>query len=249
MIAVVMAAYNEAAHLDELLPRVATTVNGMPVQVIVVCDGSIDGTCPVAERHGATVVPLPSNQGKWSAVRAGIRVAKRKGASVFVTMDSDGQHDPDALAALVAPLFRSRADIAVGSRYLNNPGRGCAPRNRYLVRVATIAILQRLLRRRYTDPYSGYRAFSAEAIAHLSLRGDRYQGELETLFDAHRLGLLVEELPVAKVYGDDTSKMGAFHGRLWGRLAVLIQYGRVLVRNCSVALRRANRPASSRLAA
>jgi dolichol-phosphate mannosyltransferase len=230
MIAAVFAAYNEAHRIGDVLARVPDTIHGDGVAAIVVCDGSTDGTCVAAARAGAIVVALRQNHGKWYAVRRGLEAAREIGATTIVLIDSDGQHDPEAMVALVEPVASGAADLSIGSRYLEDPGQGSAPRNRYLVRRSTIALLERLIGRRYTDPYSGYRCLAAGVLAQMRLAGDRYQGELECIFEAHRLGLSVVEVPVAKVYGSGTSKMGAFHGRLVGRLSVLAQYSQVFVR-------------------
>lgn len=233
MIAVLMAAYNEAPRLGALLARMPATIGGETVEVIVVCDGSTDGTCAEAARHNCIVVALGNNRGKWFAVRQGLAVASKRGATMVVTMDSDGQHEPEVLAEIVRPVAHGRADMAIGSRYLVDQGRGNTPRNRYVVRTSTIAILEKLVGNRYTDPFSGYRCFSAEALQQIVFKGDRYEGELEAILEASRLGLKVSEVPIARIYDTNTSKMGAHKGKLLGRLSVLHQYGKTMARYVS----------------
>jgi len=238
MIAAVLAAYNEAHHLGDVLRGMPRSIADEPVAAVVVCDGSTDGTCAEAARQGAVVVPLRGNHGKWFAVRRGLEAARGIGADTIVLIDSDGQHDPTLMGELVEPVTAGVADMTVGSRYLTDPGRGITPRNRYLVRKVSIALLRRMIGRHYTDPFSGYRCTSADVLEQMRFSGDRYQGELEGLFEAHRLGLRVAEVPVPRVYGTDTSKMGAFHGRLLGRMSVLRQYGGVFARHAALARRR-----------
>ena len=99
MIAVVVPAFNEADRLRILLPRIPACLFGVPVQVIVVSDGSTDGTEAVALDHGAVLVGFPRNRGKGAALRAGFARAMELDLSLLVTMDADGQHDPADLAA------------------------------------------------------------------------------------------------------------------------------------------------------
>lgn len=223
MIVVVIPAYNEGPRLGAVLSRIPECLLRRAVRVVVVSDGSTDETPSVALEHGASLVPLGSNRGKGAALRAGLRRATSFAFDHVVTMDGDGQHDPGDLEGLVLPAVRGWADVVVGSRYLTNPARGGTPLNRYLVRRALI----RALRSRgvvSTDPCSGFRCFTREALRRLPLDGDRYQVEVETLLDAAIHGVRVAEVPVARIYGPGLSKMGGEGFRLWGRLAVVSQY-------------------------
>lgn len=223
-ICVVIPALNEARCLRTLLPRIPERLLGEPIRVIVVNDGSTDGTERVARQAGADVLSFPANRGKAEALRSGLDEALRVGGRLMVTMDADGQHDPTFLEDLVGPVALGRWDISIGSRYLRDPGLGSTPLNRYLVRRATISWLRRVLGRHHSDPYSGYRCFSRAALARIALGGDRYQCELEQLFDAAAHGLRIVEVPVPRRYGRGTTKMGGRRGRLVGRIGVVWQY-------------------------
>ncbi len=227
---IVIAAFDEAAGLRALLPALPDRLHGLELHPIVVSDGSSDGTADVARAHRATVIEFGRNRGKGAAVQAGVDRARELGFEVLVTMDADGQHAVDDLAGVVEPVAHGEADVALGSRYLEKPGRHGVPINRYLVRRATIVILRRLLSRTFTDPYCGYRAFSEKAIDLIDFEGAHYEGELEAIFDVARHGLPVVEVPVARIYGRGTSKMGAQRGRLLGRLAVLRCYAKTIAR-------------------
>jgi glycosyltransferase involved in cell wall biosynthesis len=231
VIAVVVPAFNEADRLRILLPRVPAYLFGMPVRVVVVSDGSTDGTEAVARDHGTVLVPLPRHRGKGAALRAGIARAMEMGLKVLVTMDADGQHDPADLERLVQPVMAGECALAVGSRFLSSyRSRGPAPVNRYLVRKVLVATLRATLGRTYTDPCCGYRCFSCQALQAIRLRGDHYQSELETLFEAAIHGLSVTEVPVRADYPPGCSKMGARFGRLAGRAWVIGQYVRTIAR-------------------
>jgi glycosyltransferase involved in cell wall biosynthesis len=224
MIAVVIPALNEADRLRILLPRIPACLFGLPVQVVVVSDGSIDGTDVVARDQGAVLVGLPRHRGKGAALRAGFARARELGPALLVTMDADGQHDPADLERLVQPVMAGACTLAVGSRFLSDPSRGPAPLNRYLVRKVLTAALRATLGRTYTDPCCGYRCFSFQALQAIRLQGNHYQSELEALFEAAIHGLSVVEVPVRGDYPPGSSKMGAQYGRLAGRVWVIGQY-------------------------
>lgn len=239
MIAVVIPAFNEADRLRTLLPRIPASLFDAPVQVIVVSDGSTDGTEVVALDHGTVLVRLPRQRGKGAALRAGIARAMELDPSALVTMDADGQHDPADLERLVQPVMAEKCALAIGNRFLSDPSRGSTPLNRYLVRKVLVAALLATLGRTYTDPCCGYRCFSVEALQVIGLQGNHYQSELEALFEAAIHGLTVVEVPVRRDYPPGCSKMGAQFGRLAGRVWVISQYISTIARK-SRELRRAH---------
>ncbi len=181
------------------------------------------------------------NQGKGASLRLGLAQLDGCTFDGVIFMDTDGQHDPEYLPQLIRPVIDDIADMVVGSRYLTSPARGKTPWNRYLVRTATVATLNRILGVRITDPYSGYRVMNPAMLASLDLIGDRYESELEMLFSAHRAGLRIDERPISKVYSGTTSKMSARRGRLLGRAEVVWGYATTIVRGA----RRSRRPNTS----
>ncbi len=224
MIYVLIPAFNEADSLARVLPKVPCELDGRPVQTIVVCDGSTDGTCRVAAQNGAEVIDLWPNCGKGSAVQGGaIRMLDRAFDAV-VTMDGDGQHDPNDLIRLVRPVLAEDCDITIGSRYLEDSSRGSTPMNRYLVRTLFTRVLRRKLQQPVTDPFTGFRCMSSRAFRQVRLTGRAYEGELEVRFEAELHGLKVIEVPIERIYGANCSKMGETLGPLRGRLRVLSGY-------------------------
>ena len=243
MIYAIMTAYNEAASLLTLLPRMPATVNSRALRIIVVDDGSTDATADVARAYECTVIRSEMNRGKGASLRAGLAALEGEHFDAVVLMDSDGQHDPAHLAALTEPIVDGVAEMVVGSRYLATTERGDTPWNRYLVRSGTVAVLNRILSTNITDPYSGYRALTPQSIECITLRGDRYESELEMLFCANQRGLRVVEVPIPKIYGPATSKMGARNGRVLGRVDVVSRYALTIARE-SVRLSRSQQAKS-----
>ena len=230
MIQVLMTAYNEERALGALLEQMPKWVHRRAVEIMIVDDGSSDFTSVVALTHGCAVVTSPENHGKGASLQIGLGALRDVHYDVLILMDSDGQHDPGQLSAMAAPILEDEADLVVGSRYLDSPGRGKAPRNRYAVRSITVFLVNRILSIGITDPYSGYRAMTPQAAQCMELNGDRYESELEMLFCASRHEMRVIERPIPKIYGPATSKMGARHGAVFGRIDVVSRYALTIAR-------------------
>jgi len=228
MISVIMAAYNEERSISALLAGMPTRLLGHDIEVLVVDDGSSDGTADIARSFGSDVIRFDDNRGKGAAIRRGLESLHDSPCDAIVLMDADGQHDPAAIECLIDPILQGEADIVVGSRYTTT-GRGSAPLNRYLVRTFTVAAIRRLLGVAVSDPYSGFRALAPDAARLLNIRGDRYECELEMIFYAHRSHLRVEERPIPMIYGTGTSKMGSRRGAFLGRISVLAGYTKTMV--------------------
>src|ERR1051326_4180590 len=121
-IAVVMPAYNEAGMISSVISRIPSEIDGMTVVPIVVDDGSKDGTADAARRSGALVIRHLTNLGVGAATITGLRAAQKLNARVIVTLDSDGQHDPEEISSLVRCLLDGPFDVVIGSRILSPEG-------------------------------------------------------------------------------------------------------------------------------
>lgn len=189
----VIPAYREAGRVGDVVRAVRRL--GVPLDVVVVDDGSPDDTAAEAEAAGAMVVRHPFNLGYGSALHSGYCYAWRAGYARVLQMDADGQHDPTMLPRLVAALDAG-ADIALGSRYLD----GCAPAQSLLRCVGTKLfawVASRWLRTRITDPTSGFQGLSRRALE--SVVHDGFPEDFpdtDVLIEHHRRGLKVTEVPV-----------------------------------------------------
>jgi hypothetical protein len=191
--AVVIPAYNEAGNLPSVLGQMPTHVDGLQTMPILIADGCTDDTEEVARALGAGVIRRDLRRGSGAAVRLGYKAAIEAGAKIVVTIDADGQHDPKEMQALVEPILRGRADMVQGSRILGSFEMEST------IRMYGVKLFSKLLtvlgRTRITDPSTGYRAMTAEALGRLDLRQDQFYVS-EVILDASRKGLRVEEVPI-----------------------------------------------------
>ncbi|WP_238156753.1 glycosyltransferase [Kribbella sp. VKM Ac-2571] len=218
-VVVVIAAYNEAGGIGQVLTDMPRTCAGLQVDVLVVVDGATDNTADIAREHGAYVCIAPSNRGQGAALRLGYHLAAQGGARYVVTTDADGQYDNDELETLLEPILLDRADFVTGSRRL---GAEDADSRLRWVGVRVFAVLASILtRKKLTDTSFGFRAMRAELATAVTLREPQYQSS-ELLLGALALGARVVELPMTmRRRGDGSSKKGP--GIVYGA-----NYGRVM---------------------
>jgi len=219
-IAIVIPAYEERENLAELLPHIPASVCGLPAAVLVVDDGSSDGTADAASAGGAVVARLAANAGGGAALKVGYALVADAGAEIVVTMDADGQHRPEDLERLVEPVRSGRAQLAQGSRVLGHADGGV------FVRELGISIFNRLIgtltRTRVTDCSNSFRAVRAELLAQLDLRQRQFHAA-ELLIEAITRGAAIEEVPVsvlARRHGASKKPPTLRYGAGFGRAIV-----------------------------
>lgn len=191
---VVIPAYNEQDALPGVLAELARALPD--ADVVVVDDGSHDRTLDVARAGGAAALRLPYNLGIGGALRAGFRYAAVHGYRQAVQFDADGQHDPDEIATLLAPLDEG-ADLVIGSRFAD--GRTDYQVGR--IRRRAMRVLGRAVRflsgQEFTDTSSGFRAFGPAALELFAADYPaEYMESVEALVMACTSGLHVVEVPV-----------------------------------------------------
>lgn len=219
-VVVVIAAYNEAEGIEDVLATLPKELCGLTCDVVVVDDGSADGTADAIESTRAYAVSCPLNRGQGAALRLGYRVAREHGASYVVTTDADGQYDVDDLPTVLAPILDGRADFVTGSRILGHQHTHDRVRRagvHVFARIASVLTGQRL-----TDTSFGLRAMRAEVPATLTLNQPQYQSS-ELLLGAISRGFSVIEVPgIMHVRSAGTTKKG-------GNLVYGSRYARVML--------------------
>lgn len=192
---VLIPALNEAATVGRIVREARAALPDIPLEVVVVDDGSTDATANEACAAGAAVLSHGLNRGLGMAFQTGVREALARGADVIVHLDADGQFNPADIPALLAPVLNHAADIAICSRFLKGEFRPSMPAvkvwgNRMVAQIVTLVTGQR-----FTDVACGFRAFNREAALRLTLFG-RFTYTQEMLLDAVEKNLRIVEVPL-----------------------------------------------------
>jgi len=192
-IGILIPAYNEADSIAWVLDRIPASVCGADTAILVVDDGSRDGTPEIAVEHGAAVARHLINRGGGAALRTGYRLLSDSGTSIVVTLDADGQHLPSEMERLVEPVLSGEVAIAHGSRVL-----GEAEPNHY-ARELGIVFFNRMVslitRTKVSDCSNGYRAVRSDVLPQLVLRQEQFHTS-EFLIEAIKRGIPAKEVPV-----------------------------------------------------
>lgn len=189
----IVPALNERKSVGQVVAGLLREAPG--VDVLVVDDGSTDGTGAVAASAGALVLTLPYNLGVGGAMRAGFKYALRNGYDAAVQVDADGQHDPVYVSALLAKL--EKAEIVIGARFAGEGEFVVGGARRQAMRFLAAA-LSRAVGTPLTDVTSGFRACDRRAMTLFARHYPvEYLGDtVEALLIASRAGLRVEQVPV-----------------------------------------------------
>ncbi|MDX6372418.1 MAG: hypothetical protein QOD98_1406, partial [Nocardioidaceae bacterium] len=220
-VVIVIAAFNEADGLPAVLAGLPDQVCGLAADVVVVDDGSVDGTAELARAQGrAKVVVCGVNRGQGAALRLGYRIAREHGASYVLTTDADGQYDVADLPAVLLPVVEGRADFVTGSRLLGRQHTQDRVRRLGVHVFAWLATL--LLGVRVTDTSFGLRAMRADVTERVTLNQPQYQSS-ELLVGVVSHGYRILEVPATMhVRSAGASKKGP-------NLAYGSRYARVML--------------------
>jgi len=216
--------YNEREHVAGVLQE----VRRYSPEVLVVDDGSRDGTAEVLARtEGIHLLTHGENLGYGAALRSAFNFAREHAYDVLVTIDCDGQHEPQRIPRFVAAI--DGCDIVSGSRYLKKyPGDSEPPAQRRQINQEITAELNRRLGLELTDAFCGFKAYRVTALEHLHITENGYAMPLEVWVQAAHAGLRIRELPVPLIYLDETRSFG---GSLDDARVRLEHYRRVLERS------------------
>lgn len=215
--------YNEAQHVGPVLDEVLR----FSQEVLVVDDGSTDGTAAaLARRQGIHVRTHPRNRGYGAALMTAFDFALRGGYEILVTIDCDGQHEPQRIPEFIRVCEQEEADIVSGSRYLTCfPGDSRPPEDRRRINHIITQELNQVLGWSLTDAFCGFKAYRVPILDKFELRETGYAMPLELWVQAADLGLKIVELAVPLIYLDEARSFGGSLDNAAIRLAV---YRRVL---------------------
>ncbi len=194
-LAIVIPAYNEADNIATVIRKIKAVLQPHPADIIVVDDGSTDHTRGIARREGAIVLPHAMNMGYGCALKTGLTFAWEKAYDRVVTLDADGQHDPQSIPALLEPLESATCEIVMGSRFLGTQP-SAVPFLRRCGQRFFSWLLWLTTRERVTDPTTGFHAIGYKALWLYAsdLFPDDYP-DANFMLVLHRAGLRWREVP------------------------------------------------------
>lgn len=204
LVLIVVPAYNEDQNIASVIARVREVVPA--VDVLVVDDGSSDGTAVAAGDAGAEVISLPFNLGYGVALQTGFKYALERGYDYVVQMDADGQHEASSVLDLIDEARKGTVDVILGSRFLGSST--FKPRLARRVGIVLFrAIVSRVVGKRISDPTSGFQALNRSVLELYAT--DAYPTDYpdaDVLIMAHLSGFRIKEIPVVMYEGTADQK-------------------------------------------
>lgn len=196
LLLVVVPCLNEEKTVGDVVRRVPSSLPGIDrIEIVVIDDGSIDGTAENAMAAGAEVIAHPSNLGLGRTFQEAVGIAIDRGADIMVNIDGDGQFNPEDIPSIVRPVIEDRVDMATASRFADPTLEPVQPAVKRAGNRAVALIVWMLTGDRYHDVSCGFRAFSRQALLHMNLFGT-FTYTQETFLDLSFKGLKIRECPV-----------------------------------------------------
>ena len=182
--------YNEELAIGSVVIRAIQFVD----KVIVVDDGSRDMTNIIADHAGAEVIRLSKNHGKSYAVMRGFDRARQLNADIVVMLDGDGQHHPEEIPSIIAPILKDEADLVIGSRFLDNGN--ITPSYRRIGQKTLDTLTRFASSYKPTDSQSGFRALNSKALNNFTIESSGYDIESTMISYLSDKGFRIVEVPI-----------------------------------------------------
>ncbi len=192
-------AYNEENVIGEMVKRSLAHAD----RVIVCDDGSTDSTAKIAKQNGATVISHKKNQGYGASIITLFERARQEDADIMITIDGDGQHDPDQIPLLINTLQENNVDVVIGSRFLDKSSNTPGYRKQGIKIITSAANFGADFK--VSDAQSGFRAYSKNAIKSIHPTETGMAVSTEILLKISNKGLALAEVPITVSYNGDTS--------------------------------------------
>lgn len=200
-IIILIPAYNEARFIGEV---VKTALKYGPV--VVIDDGSTDKTGAAAALAGAKVIAHAANRGKGKALDTGFKYAVQRKVAAAITLDADGQHDPDEIPKFIEAFRAGRGDVIIGQRDFSQ----MPAKNQFGNRSGTF-LLSLAMGQPIPDNQSGYRLLSRAVMEAIRTNATRFEAEVELLLRAQLAGFQITWVPIKTIYNDKVSHFQPLH--------------------------------------
>lgn len=201
-------AYNEEKNISSIIRKLQKITN----KIIVCDDGSSDSTGQIAKEMGALVIQHKKNLGYGEAIRSIFLKAREEQAESLITLDSDGQHRIEDIETILEPLENEKADLVIGSRFLNNDGKNVPSYRKVGIKILT-KLANTSLEDDITDSQSGFRGYGKQVIENVTPSESGMGVSNEILIKASKHGLKIAEVPIIILYDGDTSSQNPIsHG-------------------------------------
>jgi len=199
---------NEGQFIGDIVTRSRKYVD----TVIVIDDGSTDNTTEVAKAARAEVIRHETRQGAGAATRSAFEAAKAYNADVLVTLDGDGQHNPDEIPQVLAPILCGEADLVIGSRFLLQNIKKVPKYRKFGIDVITW-LYNLGSKKKISDSQSCFRAHSRRLLEAMNITENGFGFSVQVLIQAKRKGFVIKEVPVSCIYHSQGSSINPIsHG-------------------------------------
>ena len=200
-------AYNEESSIADVVSKTLQHVD----KVIVCDDGSTDKTAEISKKAGAEIIQHKKNLGYGAAIISLFEKARQENAQIMITLDGDGQHNPDQIPILVDTLTQHNVDVVIGSRFLDNKSNSIGYRTTGIKVITSATNFGTNFN--VSDSQSGFRAYSKNAIDAIHPTEQGMSVSTEILLKTSNKGLSLAEVPISISYEGDTSEQRAVpHG-------------------------------------
>ncbi len=199
--------YNEESYVSKVLNQVKKYA---PSDILVIDDGSTDGTPLLLAQNKVEVIRHAENRGYGRSMIDAFRWACCYKFDWVITIDCDEQHEPESIPAFIEAIKNHDADIISGSRYLNHHAEdiGLPPADRRKINKTITHLVNEILETKITDAFCGFKAYRTKAVNSLDLTETGYAFPLQFWVQAKAKGLITKELPIRLIYNDPNRTFG-----------------------------------------
>lgn len=200
---ILIPSYNEEKSIGQLIKQ----IKGKNFDILVVDDGSNDITSQIADKEGAIVLENKINLGKGASLRKGFDYFLKTDYDAIITMDGDGQHNPDDINKFIDKSNNSNAGIIIGNR-MSRPKN--MPFVRWLTNRLMSLLISKFCKQHIPDTQCGFRLIKKEVLNKIKLRSHNFEIESELLIEASRLGFKIDSIPITTIYQNHKSRINPF---------------------------------------